>query len=165
MCRGRGQADVELVLDAIRSEELAVDLEPVELCPRDEVGELARGEVKSAVLVDADRVLVPQPPEGALNVDRRRCVHLSRAGATLVKQHALMGAVELAVVDGVAADELAKGVEQLRRERVGTAHTLGFAEEVQRLPEVTRRKPGHGLPPRICRSSYGHKRHESPPST
>jgi hypothetical protein len=129
-----GQADVELELDAEQPEELPIDLASAQLPAGEEVGDLERREVLGEVLVHANRVLMPKPPERAHSVFPHAGVDFARATAAVIEEHTLVRPVELAVVDVVAAYEVTKQIEKRGRERVVTGHALGLAKEVQRLP-------------------------------
>lgn len=125
----RRQSGDQLVLDAERLEPLFVDLEPVQLPAGQEIGELARREVERALLIPAAWMLIPQSPVD-IRSRGRRCRQGLGVFAALVEQELPLDAVELAVADELAGNELPEPVEQLGREWIRTGYRLGLAEEV-----------------------------------
>lgn len=147
-----GQSNLELELDVIGPKVLEVDLEPVQLSSRNEIRQLVRPEVAGLRLVDADRVLVFEPPEGAQFLIRRNRVDLGGVRTTVQKEHTSARLIELAIADEVARDEVAEPIEDITGEWIGPTHSLRLAEKTQRALEISSSQCGHEAT--IRRTSY-----------
>jgi hypothetical protein len=129
--RRHGKAAFELELGSPALEEpLGVDLQPAQVASRDEIRELSRAEIARPVVVGADGVLVPEPPEG-LELLVFRVVLVDLSGAVCVADQFPIRSIELAEVDKVTGHELAQVLEQLRQEGCRARDCFGLAQEVE----------------------------------